>query len=118
MKTTSRNIIISTLAILVLASVAVMNMRHGDRGTILGVHSEAASGKFKNMLGLPEGQTEGGRYAVVKIDDGAYGDASFALVYVPSQISAHDDDLVELNTKGVSVLAYPGSAAVSKVIDD
>jgi hypothetical protein len=108
---------IPTLIILALASVAIMAAGRGDRGTILSVHSEGVTAKFKVALGLPKGQTEGGRYAVVQIDNGAYGDASFALVYVPPQITVYDDDLVELNTKGVSVLAHPGSAAVSRVIN-
>ncbi|MBU1425436.1 MAG: hypothetical protein KKH12_01650 [Gammaproteobacteria bacterium] len=117
METPTRNLLIATLAILALMLTATLYMWHGDRGTILGVHSEVASGKFKAKLGLPEGQAEGGRYAVVNIDDGAYGDASFALVYVPPQITVHDDNVVELNTSGVGVLKHPGSAAVSRVID-
>jgi hypothetical protein len=117
METSTRNLLISTLTILALMFAATIFMKHGDRGTILGVHSELASGKFKNKLGLPEGQTEGGRYAVVKIDEGAYGDASFALVYVPPQIEVQDDNVVELSASGAGVLARPGSASVSKVIE-
>jgi hypothetical protein len=117
METSTRNLLVSALTILVLILTAIMLTGHGDRGTILGVHSELASGKFKNKLGLPEGQAEGGRYAVVKIDKGAYGDASFALVYVPPQIDVQDDNVVELSASGAGVLARPGSASVSRVIE-
>ena len=118
MKTPSRNILFTALAVLVLTPVATMNMHHGDRGTILSIHSQEASGKFKTRLGLPYGQAEGGRYAVVNIDDGAYGDASFALVYVPPQFEITENNVVELDAAGVGVLAHPGSAAVTRVIND
>jgi hypothetical protein len=113
-----RNILIAALAILVLTTAATLYVERGDRGTILGVHSEVASGKFKAKLGLPDGQAGGGRYAVVNIEKGAYGDASFALVYVPPQFTVTDDTEVQLNASGISVLAHPGSASVSQVIDD
>jgi hypothetical protein len=90
----------------------------GDRGTVLSVHDAKMTAKFKAALGLPPGQEEGGRFAVVKIENGAYGDASFALVYVPPQFSVHEDSVVQLNAKGVGVLSHPGSAAVAKVFND
>lgn len=115
MKNPIRKPFIAALALLALTSVPTMAMA-GDRGTILAVHDQAATAKFKAVRGLPPGQRDGGRFAVVKIDNGAYGDASFALVYVPPQFTVHEDSVVELNTSGVDVLARPGSAAVSKVI--
>ncbi len=117
--------LISTLAILALVSTTTIavatvskakDVKSGDRGTILSVHSAKGTEKFKAALGLPEGQLDGGRYAVVQIDNGVYGEASFALVYVPPQFAVQDDTVVQLNTKGFSVLAKPGSAAVAKVI--
>jgi hypothetical protein len=98
-------------------STATMSVGSGDRATILSVHSKEGTAKFKAALGLPAGQTDGGRYAVVKIDNGAYGDTSFALVYVPPQFTVYDNTVVQLNARGVNVLAHPGSAAVSKIID-
>lgn len=88
----------------------------GDSGTVMAVHSQKASAKFKAAHGIPPGQPGGGRFAVVKIKDGAYGEASFALVYVPPQITLTEDSEVELDSSGVSVLSHPGSATVSKVI--
>lgn len=117
MKNLIVRLLMPILAILALVSVVIMAMGSGERATILSIHSKEVTEKFKTKLGLPEGQREGGRYAVVRIANGAYGDASFALVYVPPQISVSDDSLVELNVKGLSVLAHPGSAAVSRVID-
>ncbi len=124
MKKPIKKILISTVAILALVSTttiavatATKEAKSGDRGTILSVHSVKGTDKFKAALGLPEGQLDGGRYAVVKIDNGAYGDASFALVYVPPQFAVEDNTEVQLNAKGVSVLAQPGSAAVTKVIN-
>ncbi len=116
MGTPIRHLFIVALGALVLSTAVTLAMGRGDRGTILGVHSEVASGKFRSKLGLPDGQEAGGRYAVVNIKDGAYGDASFALVYVPPQFAVSDDDIVELNASGISVLAHPGSASVSTVI--
>jgi hypothetical protein len=117
MKTTNRKSYITALVILALASAPIM-AKAGDSGTIIAIHNEAATAKFKAARGLPPGQADGGRYAVVKIDNGAYGDASFALVYVPPQFTVHVDSVVELDTCGVSVLARPGSSAVSQVIYD
>lgn len=109
---------IAVIAILALVSVAIMSIGGGDRGTILAVHDAVTSAKFKAALGLPPGQEEGGRFAVVKIDHGAYGDASFALVYVPPQFTVHEDSVVQLNGSGVNILAHPGSAAVAKVYNN
>ncbi len=120
METPTRNMFFVALAMLLLLIAATIamrqDMRQGDRGIILGVHSKVASGKFKSKLGLPYGQEAGGRYAVVDIKDGAYGDASFALVYVPPRFTIQDNDVVELNASGISVLARPGSASVEYVI--
>lgn len=120
METQTKNLFIVALAMLLLLMAATIamrqDMRQGDRGIILGVHSEVASGKFKSRLGLPYGQEVGGHYAVVDIEDGAYGDASFALVYVPPRFTVHDNDIVELNASGISVLARPGSASVKNVV--
>jgi N-acetylmuramic acid 6-phosphate (MurNAc-6-P) etherase len=116
MNTPIIKLLIPILAILVLGSVAVLAGR-SDQVTILSVHSKEASAKFQAKLGLPEGQTAGGRYAVVRIDNGAFGDASFALVYVPPQIIVDDDTVVELSASGASVLTRPGSAVVSRVIN-
>jgi hypothetical protein len=119
MNTSIKKSYIAALAILALALAPIMiTGSGGDRGTILSVHDELTTAKFKAVLGLPPGQAEGGRFAVVKIEHGAYGDASFALVYVPPQFNVHDDSVVQLNASGVSVLAHPGSATVAKVIDD
>ena len=126
MKKPIKKTVISILAILALVSTTTIavatatkakNFKGGDRGTILSVHSTKGTEKFKAALGLPEGQMDGGRFAVVRIDNGAYGEASFALVYVPPQFAVQDETEVELNAKGVSVLARPGSAAVTKVIN-
>jgi hypothetical protein len=116
MKTTIRKSCITALAIMALASAPIMAMG-GDSGTIIAVHDQVATAKFKAARGLPPGQAEGGCFAVVKIDNGAYGDASFALVYVPPQFSVHENSVVELDASGVSVLARPGSASVSQVIN-
>ena len=116
MGTPIRNSFIMALAMLLLWIAVTTAMGRGDRGTILGVHSDVASGKFKSKLGLPDGQDAGGRYAVVNIENGAYGDASFALVYVPPQLTVQDDDIVELNDSGINVLAHPGSASVTHII--
>jgi hypothetical protein len=117
MNTPIIKLLIPILAILVLGSVAVLAMGRSNHVTILSVHSKQASAKFQAKLGLPEGQAAGGRYAVVQIDKGAFGDASFALVYVPPQIVLNEDAVVELSASGSSVLTRPGSAVVSRVIN-
>ncbi|MDP1635271.1 MAG: hypothetical protein Q8L69_11400 [Gallionellaceae bacterium] len=117
MKIPIRKSCFTALAILVLVSAPIQAMA-GDSGTVMSVHSKEATAKFKAVRGLPPGQPDGGRFAVVKIKNGAYGDASFALVYVPPQFTVHEDSVVELDSSGVSVLSHPGSAAVYQVIND
>lgn len=117
MQTTIRKTFFAALAILALVSASSM-AKGGDSGTIIAVHDAVSTAKFKAVRGLPPGQADGGRFAVVKIENGAYGDASFALVYVAPQFTVHENSVVEINASGVSVLAHPGSAAVSRVIRD
>ena len=118
MKTPIKKSYIAAVAFLALVSIATLSMTGGgDRGTVLSVHDAKMTAKFKATLGLPLGQEDGGRFAVVKIDNGAYGDASFALVYVPPQFSVSEDSVVQLNSKGINVLSHPGSAAVAKVFN-
>lgn len=117
MKKTFKKVAIPALAILALLSVSTTATARGDRGTIVSIHTEKGTAKYQAALGLPPGQKAGGRYAVVRIDNGAYGDASFALVYVPPKFKVRENSVVLLNAKGVTVLAKPGSAAVSKIIN-
>jgi hypothetical protein len=115
MKTSIQKSCFTALAILVLIAAPTQAMA-GDSATVMSVHSKEASAKFKAARGIPSGQPEGGRFAVVKINNGAYGDASFALVYVPPKFTLTEDSVIELDASGVSVLSHPGSATVSRVI--
>lgn len=115
MKNIKKTVSYVALAILMLTTAPIQAMA-GDSATVMSIHTKEDSAKFKAARGIPPGQPDGGRFAVVKINNGAYGEASFALVYVPPKFSLTENNIVELDSSGVSVLSQPGSATVSRVI--
>ncbi len=85
---------------------------------ILAVHGEQSTQAFAADYGLPSGQSDGGRYAVVKMINGAWGDGSYALVYVPAGVSAAKNDHVALTQADASILKTPGKAVVTRIWHD
>jgi len=85
------------------------------QGIVMVVHPQQSTQAFKEKVGLPSGQTEEGRYAVVKLVKGAWGDASYALVYAPRHLSIKKNDVVELAPTKADLLAEPGKGVISRV---
>jgi hypothetical protein len=85
---------------------------------ILAVHNEQSTHAFIADHGLPSGQGEGGRFAVAKLISGAWGDSSYALVYVPAGLSAAKNDHVALTQADASILKTPGKAVVTRIWHD
>jgi hypothetical protein len=105
---------------LATASIGLPMTAHSsgvDEGVVLSVHSAKASAQFEASRGLPSGQVSGGRYAVVKLVDGPWGDASFALVYVPPQLVLQENDHVALEPAASNILAHPGTGVVSHIVE-
>lgn len=86
-----------------------------QEGVVLYVHSENATNAYLKKLSLPRGQSTGGRFAVVRLIDGAWGEGSFALVWVPEHLSIKPDDRVELLPAEEDPLANPGTGVVARV---
>jgi hypothetical protein len=86
-----------------------------QQGVVLAVHSEQSTRAFVADHRLPAGQAEGGRFAVVKLVNGAWGNASYALVYVPARLSVAQNDQVELVPTDTDILKTPGSGVVMRV---
>ena len=94
---------------------AVTAAAETQQGVVLAVHSEKSTRAFVADHRLPAGQAEGGRFAVVKLIDGAWGNASYALVYVPARLSVAANDQVELVQTNVNILSTPGAGVVKRV---
>lgn len=85
-------------------------------GVVLGVYPEESSAHIVDVLRLPTERIQGGRFAIVKLANGAWGEGSFALVYVPRHIAVAKTDAVELERSGEDLLSHPGKGVVSRVI--
>jgi hypothetical protein len=86
-----------------------------QQGVVLAVHSEQSTRAFVADHRLPAGQTEGGRFAVVKLVNGAWGNASYALVYVPARLTVAQHDRVEIVATDTDILSTPGAGVVTRV---
>jgi hypothetical protein len=85
-----------------------------QQGVVLLVHSESATDAFLQRLHQPPALLPGERFAVVKLVNGAWGDASYALVRLPKRLSVERDDLVDLGPSKDDLLANPGIGVVSR----
>jgi hypothetical protein len=94
-----------------LASHAV----EAQLAVVMAVHSERSTRVFVANSRLPEGKVKGGGFMAVKLVDGAWGDASLALVNVPERLLVAAYDIVELTPADISVLTKPGSGVATRV---
>ncbi len=70
------------------------------------------------MAAPPKGGSEEGRYAVVKLFNGAYGDRSYALVYVPPKLPVEANRVVALDASAQDALTNPGKGTVKRVLPE
>jgi hypothetical protein len=94
---------------------AVSIAAESQQAVVLAIHSEQSTRAFVADHRLPAGQAQGGRFAVVKLINGAWGEGSYALVYVPARLSATRNDRVELVPTDSSILTTPGKGVVIRV---
>jgi hypothetical protein len=85
-----------------------------QEGVVLYVHSEHTTNAFVKKLGRPAGQARGGRFAVVQLVNGSWGEGSYALVWVPTHLSIQAEDRVEVEPSGDHPLVNPGSGVVTR----
>ena len=97
-------------------SPPAMSAEH-NQGIVIGVHNQEATDAFVKTLNLPP-KHDGGRFAVVQMFNGGYGDASFALVYVPRHLGVRKNDIVQMAPTGLNLLDNPGQGVVIKVDQD
>jgi hypothetical protein len=88
-----------------------------NQGIVIGVHNEGATDAFVKTLDLPP-KLDGGRFAVVQLFNGGYGEASFALVYVPRNLGVRKNDIVQMAPTSMNLLENPGKGVVIKVDQD
>jgi hypothetical protein len=89
-----------------------------NQGVVVGVHNEGSTDAFLGALHLPRKGTDGGRFAVVQLINAAYGEASYALVFVPRHLAVKKNDVVEMAPTALNLLANPGKGVVLKVDHD
>jgi hypothetical protein len=85
------------------------------RATVIGVHDEQTTAPVIKALHLSHDPAAGGRIAAVQLRSGAYGNGSYALVYVPRNISVHKNDVVELTPADMDLWSNPGKASVIRL---
>jgi hypothetical protein len=106
---------VAALLIAALAFPAFASER--NQGIVIGVHNEGATDAFVKTLNLPP-KLDGGRFAVVQMFNGGYGNASFALVYVPRNLGVRKNDIVQMAPTSMNLLENPGKGVVIKVDED
>lgn len=104
----------STLALVILGRLAVGSA--ATRGTssavVIGLHSSESSRGLAASRGLPQGQAEGGRYAVVRLIGANDRRDAYALVYVPPNLEVRRHDHVEIDAGESNLAAEPGKGVV------
>jgi hypothetical protein len=88
------------------------------QAVVIGMHSTTATRAFSLARGIPEGQREGGRYAVVRLLDGRSRASTYALVYVPPNVNVRQDDRVEIASSKLDLVAEPGSGVVLGIVGE
>ena len=88
-----------------------------SRGVVYAVHPQESTRSFIATYGPRKGGSAEGHFAVVKLSDGPYGDASYALVYVPPKLTVEVNRLVALDASSEDLLRNPGKGTVKKVLD-
>jgi hypothetical protein len=86
----------------------------GNRAVVIGVHNEQATAPVAKALGLADKSAAGGRFALVQLKKGAYGNGSYAMVYVPRDITVRKDDVVELTPADLDLWSNPGKGVVTR----
>jgi hypothetical protein len=86
------------------------------QGVVVAVDSEQSTRAYVANHGLPAGQAEGGRFAVVRLINGEAGNApAYAVAYVPARLSVAQNDQVELEPTDNGAVAKPGAAVVTRI---
>ena len=88
------------------------------RAVVIGLHSSDSTRGFAAAHGIPDGQADGGRYALVKLINDKYRRDTYALVYVPPHIKVHKDDYVKIAASEFNLVAEPGKGVVVGLADD
>jgi hypothetical protein len=117
MKTASIRNIACTLGLIAASYVHPALAAESQLAVVLAVHGEEATRSYAADHHLQDGKIDGGRFAVVKLVQGAWGDASYALVYVPKKVTVAAHDLVELASAEGNALTKPGSAVVTRRVN-
>jgi hypothetical protein len=84
----------------------------GSRVTVIGVHNEQATAPIAKALGLADKSAGGGRFAMVQLKKGAFGNRSYAMVYVPRAFAVRKNDVVELTPGDLDLWSNPGKGVV------
>jgi hypothetical protein len=116
--TTYRKLLLAAVAALIAAIPALPAIASDrNQGIVIGVHNEEATDAFVKTLNL-QPKLDGGRFAVVQMFNGGYGNASFALVYVPRNLGVRKNDIVQMAPTSMNLLENPGKGVVIKVDQD
>jgi len=102
------------LALIVTVLCSIAHAAPPQAGHVYLIHPESASAAFSQRLGPMPGQPHAGRFAVVKLSNGAWGEGSYALVRVPKGLLLKPDDRVELDASQGDLLGSPGSGVVRR----
>jgi hypothetical protein len=103
---------------LVAALAAPAGAAEPTRAVVLGVHNEQATAPVVKALHLSHDPAKGGRFAVVQLRQGAYGNGSYALVYVPNGVTVAKNDVVELTPAEMDLWTNPGKGVVTRSRSD
>jgi hypothetical protein len=117
MNATTKNLLVIFVSLFAATLALPALSAERNQGVVIGVHNEDATIPFVKTLNLPP-KEDGGRFAVVQMFNGSYGNASFALVYVPRYLSVRKTDIVQMAPTNLNLLENPGKGVVMKVDQD
>jgi hypothetical protein len=117
MNATTKNLLVIFVSLFAAIFALPASSAERNQGVVIGVHNEEATAAFVKTLNL-EPKEDGGRFAVVQLFNGSYGNASFALVYVPRYLSVRKTDIVQMAPTNLNLLENPGKGVVMKVDQD
>jgi hypothetical protein len=104
--------VIVTSALLTLIA-SPFEVHAGDRGTVIAVYPPEYTAAFKAARHLTTSVAGDGRFAIVRIASSiVYGEASYALIYVPADVPVAENSVVELRGRGDNTLVQVGAATV------
>ena len=109
-------LLILSFGLIGIGAYASVAAAEESRGVVYAVHPQASTQSFIEKYGAPKGGSTEGRFAVVKLFNGAYGDTSYALVYVPPKVKVNVNSVVALDASGTDALRNPGKGAIKQVV--